>query len=184
MPKILVVDDELSIRESFKLILEGKYEVVTAASGEGGLKASTDHQVDLAFLDIRMPGLNGLETLKRLKDINPSLEVVMVTAVNDVRKASEAGFRIHFIGVDLEKARDAPQLIAAVQATGGNYYDVRNAQELQKAYVDIDRLERGTFFTKERIAHVPHFYPFAFAAFLLLAASIALKAIPYFIEIS
>ncbi|MBI3001532.1 MAG: VWA domain-containing protein [Deltaproteobacteria bacterium] len=101
-----------------------------------------------------------------------------------IRKASEAGFRIHFIGVDLEKARDAPQLIAAVQATGGNYYDVRNAQELQKAYVDIDRLERGTFFTKERMAHVPHFYPFALAAFLLLAASIALKAIPYFIEIS
>ena len=101
-----------------------------------------------------------------------------------IRKASEAGFRIHFIGVDLEKARDAPQLIAAVQATGGNYYDVRNGQELQKAYVDIDRLERGTFFTKERMAHVPNFYPFALAAVLLLSASIALRAIPYFIEIS
>lgn len=101
-----------------------------------------------------------------------------------LRKASEAGFRIHFIGVDLDKARDAPQLLAAVRATGGNYYDVRNSQELQKAYVDIDRLERGTFFTKERIAHVPHFYLFAFASFLLLTASIALKAIPYFIEIS
>lgn len=101
-----------------------------------------------------------------------------------IRKASEAGFRIHFIGVDLEKARDAPQLIAAVRATGGNYYDVRNAQELQKAYLDIDRLERGTFFTRARIARVPNFYPFALAAVLLLSASIALRAIPYFIEIS
>jgi Ca-activated chloride channel homolog len=101
-----------------------------------------------------------------------------------IRKAAEAGFRIHFIGVDLEKARDAPQLIAAVRATGGNYYDVRNAEELQKAYVDINRLERGTFFTRERIAHVPNFYPFALAAVLLLSASIALRAIPYFIEIS
>ncbi|MBI2358279.1 MAG: VWA domain-containing protein [Deltaproteobacteria bacterium] len=101
-----------------------------------------------------------------------------------IRKASEEGFRIHFIGVDVEKARDAPQLIAAVQATGGSYYDVRNAEELQQAYRDIDRLERGTYFTKERLAHVPHFYPFALAAALLLSASIALKAIPYFIEIS
>lgn len=101
-----------------------------------------------------------------------------------IRKATDAGFRIHFIGVDLEKARDAPQLIAAVRATGGNYYDVRNAQELQKAYLDIDRLERGTFFTRTRIAHVPNFYPFALAAVLLLSASIALRAIPYFVEIS
>lgn len=101
-----------------------------------------------------------------------------------IRKASEAGFRIHFIGVDVEKARDAPQLIAAVQATGGNYYDVRDAEELQKAYANIDSLETGTFYTKERIAHVPNFYPFALAAALLLSASIALRAIPYFIEIS
>lgn len=101
-----------------------------------------------------------------------------------IRKASEAGFRVHFIGVDLEKARDAPQTIAAVRATGGNYYDARNAQELERAYVDIDRLERGTFFTRERIAHVPNYYPFVLAAVLLLSASIALRAIPYFIEIS
>ena len=101
-----------------------------------------------------------------------------------IRKASEAGFRIHFIGVDLDKVREAPQLIAAVRATGGNYYDVRNGQELQQAYRDIDRLERGTFFTRERVTHVPNYYPFALAAVLLLSASIALRAIPYFIEIS
>ena len=101
-----------------------------------------------------------------------------------LRKVSEAGFKIYFIGVDLEKAREAPQLIAAVRATGGDYYDVRNSQELQQAYFDINRLERGTYFTKERIAHVPHFYPFALTAVILLAASIALRAIPYFIEIS
>lgn len=90
MHKILVVDDEFSIRESFTLILEGKYKVVTAASGEGALKTITDQKIDLAFLDIRMPGMDGLETLKRMKEIDPELEVVMVTAVNDVQKASAA----------------------------------------------------------------------------------------------
>ena len=90
MHNILVVDDELSIRESFNLILDGKYKVLTAASGEGALKTVTDTKVDLTFLDIRMPGMNGLETLKRLKELDPKLEVVMVTAVNDMQKASEA----------------------------------------------------------------------------------------------
>lgn len=90
MPNILVVDDEFSIRESFSLILDGKYKVTTAASGEGALKAVADKKIDLAFLDIRMPGINGLETLARLKEIDPQVEVIMITAVNDVQKASEA----------------------------------------------------------------------------------------------
>jgi two-component system, NtrC family, response regulator AtoC len=90
MNKLLVVDDELSIRESFSLILGSKYKLMLAASGEAALKYAADQKIDLAFLDIRMPGLDGLATLKRLKEIDPELEVVMVTAVNDVQKAGEA----------------------------------------------------------------------------------------------
>lgn len=90
MSKLLVVDDELSIRESFALILGGKYQLMLAASGEAALKYAADQKIDLAFLDVRMPGLDGLATLKRLKEIDPDLEVVMVTAVNDVQKAGEA----------------------------------------------------------------------------------------------
>ncbi len=90
MPKILVVDDELSIRESFSLILEGKYDILQAASGEAALKLAADQRLDLVFLDIRMPGLDGLETLEMLKKIDPDLEIIMVTAVNDVQKASQA----------------------------------------------------------------------------------------------
>src|SRR5512136_2766701 len=88
--KVLIIDDEPSIRESFALILGGKYQVLLAASGEAGLKHAADQKIDLAFLDMRMPGLDGLSTLKRLKEIDPELEVVMVTAVNDIQKASEA----------------------------------------------------------------------------------------------
>jgi len=90
MYSILVVDDELSIRESFSLILGGKYKLLLAASGEAALKAVADQKIDLVYLDIRMPGLDGLETLKRMKEIAPDLEIVMVTAVNDVQKASQA----------------------------------------------------------------------------------------------
>ena len=89
-PNILVVDDEQSIRESFKLILSDKYNVLTAASGEAAVKYSADDNLDLVFLDIRMPGMDGLEALKKIKEVNPGLLTIMVTAVNDVQKASEA----------------------------------------------------------------------------------------------
>src|SRR3989344_843913 len=90
MNKILIVDDELSIRESFSLILGEKYRLLLAASGEAALKYAAGEKIDLAYLDIRMPGLDGLETLNRLKEIDPAIEAVMITAVNDVSKASEA----------------------------------------------------------------------------------------------
>jgi two-component system response regulator AtoC len=87
---ILIVDDELSIRESFSLILEDKYRIMVAASGEASLKKLVDEKVDLVYLDIRMPGMDGMETLKRMKEIDRDVTVVMVTAVNDVQKAGEA----------------------------------------------------------------------------------------------
>ena len=87
---ILVVDDELSIRESFSLILEDNYLIHLSASGESALKKLVDEKIDVIFLDVRMPGLNGLETLKRIKEIDTTVEVIMVTAVNDVQKAGEA----------------------------------------------------------------------------------------------
>jgi len=101
-----------------------------------------------------------------------------------IRQAGAAGFKIHFIGVEVERLTDAPRLIAAVEATGGSYYDVRDPGQLERAYLDIDRLEKGTFLTQREITHLPRFYPFALASLALLATGLALRAIPYFIEIS
>ena len=88
-PCILVVDDEESIRDSFALILQDEYDVIAVSTGEAALKKAVDHKIDLVFLDIRMPGMDGIETLERLKKIDPQIEVIMITAVNDVQKASE-----------------------------------------------------------------------------------------------
>lgn len=89
-PTILIVDDELSIRDSFSLILSDKYNLIQAASGEVAVEQVKNNSISLVFLDIRMPGMDGIETLKKIKEKSPNTEVIMVTAVNDVQKASEA----------------------------------------------------------------------------------------------
>jgi DNA-binding NtrC family response regulator len=89
-PSILIVDDELSIRESFTIILGQEFNVITSASGEAALKKIIDEKVDLVFLDVRMSGISGIDTLKRMKEIDPEIPVIMVTAVNDVGHAGAA----------------------------------------------------------------------------------------------
>jgi hypothetical protein len=75
-------------------------------------------------------------------------------------------------------------LIAAVEATGGNYFDVRDAKQLEEAYANINRTEKGTFLVKSLGNRVPWFYPFALASLCVLALSMALRAIPFFVEVT
>jgi two-component system nitrogen regulation response regulator NtrX len=90
-PRILVIDDEASIRDSMRMILEYEgYEFLGAASGEEGVAVVGRESVDLVFLDIKMPGLDGLETLGRLKSVAPDLPVVMISGHGTVATAVEA----------------------------------------------------------------------------------------------
>jgi Ca-activated chloride channel homolog len=101
-----------------------------------------------------------------------------------IEKAAQGGFKVYFIGVKLERVRDTPRLIAAVQAAGGDYYDVRDAEQLGRAYYEIDRLEKGTYLTKAQATQVPMYHAFALASLGLLLASVGLRAIPYFMDVS
>ena len=79
--RILVIDDEDAIRKSFKLSLEDTpFVVVTAESGEKGVELFKDEAYDLVFLDLKMPGLNGAQTLIKLREINMSVPVYIITA--------------------------------------------------------------------------------------------------------
>lgn len=78
---ILVIDDEQSVRDAFALALESEgYEVDTAADGEEGLRKFSVNPPDLVFLDLRMPGMGGIETLRQLKGLSPNTPVYIVTA--------------------------------------------------------------------------------------------------------
>lgn len=81
---ILVIDDDIHIRKVFKMVLEiENYDVDTAASGEEGIKMFSEKDYDLTFLDIRMPGINGVETLKRLRILNKVKPIYIITAFHE-----------------------------------------------------------------------------------------------------
>jgi response regulator RpfG family c-di-GMP phosphodiesterase len=79
--RILLVDDEPNIREALReyLVAINSHQVVTAASGEEALSCFVRDAFDCAFLDLKMPGMSGMELLARLKDVDPSLPVVIMT---------------------------------------------------------------------------------------------------------
>ncbi|MFA5839962.1 MAG: sigma-54 dependent transcriptional regulator [Candidatus Margulisiibacteriota bacterium] len=87
---ILVVDDEKSMRDSMRMLLKDDYQLFIAKESKEAIEIVKNNPIDLALLDIRMPGIDGLELLKIIKGINDSIEVIMVTAVITVDKAVAA----------------------------------------------------------------------------------------------
>lgn len=81
MSRILVVDDDDQLRTSFcKLLKEENYFVVAAASGEDGIEIVKHNSLDLVMLDMQLPGMNGMETFKQIREIDSKLPVIIVTA--------------------------------------------------------------------------------------------------------
>jgi len=79
--KILVVDDEPTVLESFKMILKIKdYDVDAFLDGPSALEKIEKGKYDIAFIDMKLPKMDGLEVLKKLKEADSELEVVIVTA--------------------------------------------------------------------------------------------------------
>jgi len=89
--KVLVVDDEQTVRDLLKRTLEGVgYEVVTAGSGLEALERVCEQEIGVVLLDIKMPGMTGMEVLGKLTTDWPEICVIMVTAVADAQTAVEA----------------------------------------------------------------------------------------------
>src|SRR2546426_663170 len=124
MPKsrILVIDDEAAIRDSPRMTLEYEgYEFVGAATGQEGLALAEREGPDLVLLDVKMPGMDGLEVLDRLRNMNESLPIVVIsghgtisTAVDATKKGAfdfiEKPFASERVLVSLRNALDQRQL--------------------------------------------------------------------------
>src|SRR6188768_776421 len=90
-PRILVIDDEAAIRDSLKMILEYEdYEFIGAASGPDGIASVKRDSPDLVVLDIKMPGMNGLEALAEIRKVDEALPVAMISGHGTITDAMQA----------------------------------------------------------------------------------------------
>jgi len=117
---ILLVDDESHIRKYVGLILGqlGTPKIIEAANGAEGVDAYTRETPDLVLLDINMPIMDGIETLRKLKEINPDCVVVMLTSLANrqtVEQAIELGAS-NYIRKDTSKAEITKALTETISA--------------------------------------------------------------------
>jgi len=112
--RILIVDDEAGIRQALKQILEYEdLEVRVTASGGEAITVYTEFRPHLVFLDVKMAGLDGLETLSRLRDLDPRAQIVMISGHGTIATAVEATQRGAFDF--LEKPLDTDRLLLTVR---------------------------------------------------------------------
>ena len=91
MSTILIVDDDDQLRKSFhKLLFEEGYTVISAASGESAITLLKEKLPDLVVLDVRLPGINGIEAFRAIHQIEPKLPVIIMTAFGTTETAIEA----------------------------------------------------------------------------------------------
>ena len=79
LPKVLVIDDERGPRESLRILLKPEYQVLCAESVDDGIALLKEHQPDTVVMDIRMPGKNGIEGLKAIREIDGVVSIIMFT---------------------------------------------------------------------------------------------------------
>ncbi|MGB5989815.1 MAG: sigma-54 dependent transcriptional regulator [Marinifilaceae bacterium] len=131
MPNILVVDDERSIRNSLKDILEyEEHQVITAENGIEALSLIENQCFDLIFCDIKMPEMDGMEVLKKIKDTHFDVPVIMISGHGNIETAVEAIKEGAFDFI--EKPLDLNRILITIKNATDKTVLVAKTQELQK----------------------------------------------------
>ena len=148
--RILVIDDELGPRESLRILLKNEYEVICADTVMKGLQFLKDRTPDAIVMDIRMPGMNGIEGLREIRHIDPNVAVIMLTGFGALETAQEA---IRLGANDyLKKPFDTKEMMDAirrnVQRSEYNRRRARTERELQ----DLNKRLVAELASKDRMA--------------------------------
>lgn len=120
MPKkVLVIDDESSVRKSFELALEDICKVETAESGEEGVKKAKQ-KFDIIFCDLKMPGLTGVETVRLIRKKDKKTPIFIVTAFSktyteDLKELQDKGIEFQL----MSKPLPSEQIVAIVEGVLG-----------------------------------------------------------------
>ncbi|MDI6753003.1 MAG: response regulator [Thermodesulfobacteriota bacterium] len=138
---ILVVDDEIGPRESLRMILKPLYRIHTAANGQEALKYINSEKIDLVTLDLKMPGIPGIDVLREIKKIKNDIEVVIITGYGTLTNAIEA---IRYGAVDfISKPFNTAEIISIVSKSVERRKLNLKIKNLIKKIKDLSLLEDG-----------------------------------------
>jgi CheY-like chemotaxis protein len=114
--KVILVDDEKDFTLPMSFWFKSKgYSVVVAFNGQDALKLIKDEKPDIAFMDLNMPGMDGIETLKRIREFNKEIPVIIISAYADPQKISE--LQPHGISGVFYKGEDFERGLSLLEAT-------------------------------------------------------------------
>lgn len=149
---VLLIDDDPGIRRVTALALEEKgYEVITAPDGESGIQCFLEKRPQIVITDIGMPGMDGLEVLRRMKDLEPDNEVIVATAFTEIALAIRA-MQLDAAGFVTKPTSEAA-LSAALNRAKERYLKRRDLQQytalMEERWMDTaDELARMFHFQK------------------------------------
>jgi len=137
MTRVLVVDDEADIRETVDMILRyEKYETLLARDGEEALSALASPGADVVFLDVKMPGMDGIEVLREIRQRHPDVDVVMISGhgtIDTAVEATKAG-AFDFIEKPLDRERLLLTLKNAIRVKDLSEENVRLRGQVTEKY--------------------------------------------------
>lgn len=134
LPTLLLVDDDADVRNTLTLIFEQNYQLVAASTGMIALEVARRRQIDVAIVDIRMPGLSGIQVLEQLKKLDSCTEVIVLTGHETIETTQQA-LRMgafDYIG----KPFNLQSLSDVLASAAISSRDARNGRD------QVDRLER------------------------------------------
>ncbi len=135
--KVLLVDDEVEFVETLAMRLETRgFRVTLAETGEVAVEKAKEQAFDAILLDLAMPGMDGIETLKRLQELNSDFQVVLLTGRATVKKATEA-MRIGALDL-LEKPVDIDVLVEKIEEAAAKKMRL-NERRVEQEMTDILR---------------------------------------------
>jgi two-component system response regulator AtoC len=144
---ILVVNDDEEVRATLTTILERGYRILQVASGEAALPVLEKEDVDLVLLDVRLPGIHGLEFLKILKENFGLVEVIMVSKTGEIETAVQAikHGAYHYVAADCE-----PDQLRSIVANASERQDL-NRQVMTLSAQVADQAEREFIVGQSRV---------------------------------
>ncbi len=149
--RVLVIDDEKDVRDILSLFLSSEgYDVDAAVNGEHGIEKLNTQNADVVITDINMPGIDGIKTLERIKDVFSDIEVIMITGYGSIESAVECmkkgafdyiskPFNLEEIKITVQRALEKSELqtlIALYEASKSIFSTVR-LDELLKTIIDL-----------------------------------------------